>query len=278
MKILFLVFAIVSVLIGAFVSMIGYFANGLGLAGTAIGDVMYVAGMFSAAVSIVCVVLGIIKLRKGNVKKAVAFALVGVIYSVVMLAGMYIDEAVHTKLMEKDIANRKEEMYGENWDSAPAIEEIPELYAEVLNEVYAMAKDQLDGDLMGFGVVSMPEYYGDAPLDNIGFTIMDVNGDNVKELVIGTAAPVEAGGTAIFCIYSDPENPFYSVASIEGETYYLHSGEVDGTYLAEIGGANAAWLLEAEEGEAIVNINYQEGALDPVGRLTLNMIPFSQYK
>ena len=145
MKILFWVFAIVSVLIGAFVSMIGYFANGLELAGTAIGDVVYVAGMFSTAVSIVCVVLGIIKLRKGNVKKAVAFALVGVIYSVVMLAGMYIDEAVHTKLMEKDIANRKEEMYGENWDSAPAIEEIPELYAEVLNEVYAMAKDQLDG-------------------------------------------------------------------------------------------------------------------------------------
>ena len=148
----------------------------------------------------------------------------------------------------------------------------------VLNELYAIAKDQLDGDLMGFGVVSMPEYYGDAPLDNIGFALMDVNGDAVDELIIGTAAPVEAGGTAIFCIYSDPENPTYSVFSLEGETYFLHSGETEGTYLAEINGEDAAWQLVALEGQSMVDINYVEGVMDPAARLTLEMIPFSQYK
>ena len=276
MKILFWILAIVSIAAGAFISLVSSMADGLGLAGTAIGDVVYAAGTVSAVVSIVCVVLGIIVLRKGNVKKAVAFALVGVAYPLIVLAGMYVDEAVHTSLMEKDIADRKDEMYGENWDAAPVISDIPELYVEVLNEVYAIAKDELDGDLMGFGVVSMPNYYNGAPLDNIGFTLMDVNGDSVNELLIGTAAPVEAGGTGIFCIYSDPENPFYSVCSIEGETYFLH--EADGAYLAEIDGRDAAWELLAVEGERIVDINYVEGAMDPAGRLTLDMIPFAQYK
>ena len=275
MKILFWILAIVSVAVGAFVSFVSAMADGLGLAGTAIGDVVYAAGTVAAVVSIACVVLGIIVLRKGNMKKAVAFALVGMAYPLIVLAGMYVDEAVHTSRMEKDIADRKDEMYGENWDSAPAIGDIPELYVDVLNEVYAIAKDELDGDLMGFGVVAMPNYYNGAPLDNIGFTLMDVNGDSVNELVIGTAVPVE-GSTAVFAIYSDPENPFYSVASIEGETYYLH--EADGAYLAEIDGRDAAWQLMAVEGERIVDINYVEGAMDPAGRLTLEMIPFSQYK
>ena len=278
MKILFWILTILSLIAGLFVSVVGYFAEGLGLYSSMIGKIFCMAGILSVAVSVVCAVLGIIKLRKGNVKKAVVLALVGLVYSGVMIGGMFLDDAVDTVRMENDTADRKDEMYGENWDSAPAIEGIPELYVEVLNEIYAIAKDELDGDLMNFGVVAMPNYYGRAPLDNIGFTIMDVNGDNVNELVIGTAAPVESGGTAIFCIYSDPENPFSSVSSIEGETYYLHSGEAEGSYLAEIDGRDAAWELIALEGESIVDINYVEGAMDPAGRLTLEMIPFSQYK
>ena len=277
MKILFWLLAIVSIPIGLFMSYICYLSYGLDLYYGAVGAALCILGMLSVAVSVVCTVLGVIKLRKGHVKKAVLLALAGLVYSVIVLAGMFGEEAVDTMLMEKDIAERKDEMYGENWDSAPAVDGIPEQYVNVLNEVYAIAKDQLDGDLMGFGVVSMPEYYGDAPLDNIGFTLMDVNGDAVDELILGTAVPVE-GGTAVFAIYSDPENPFYSVSSIEGETYFLHPGETEGTYLAEIAGRDAAWQLMAVEGESIVDINYVEGVMNPADRLTLEMIPFSQYK
>ena len=277
MKILFWIIALLSVAAGLFMSGVCYFMHGLDLAGTAIGEVVCVAGILAVAVSVICAVLGIIKLRKGDVKKAVVFALAGVVYAGVILAGIYADDAVHTALMDKSIADNKDAMYGENWDSAPAVDGIPELYVEVLNEVYAVAKDRMDDELMNFGVVSMPEYYGDAPLDNIGFVLMDVNGDAVDEMVIGTAAPVE-GGTVIFAIYSDPENPFYSVNSMEGEIYYLHAGETDGTYLAEIGGRDAAWQFGVVEGEAMVDINYLEEAMDPAGRLTLEMIPFSQYK
>ena len=278
MKILFWILAIVSIPVGFYMTIIGYFADGLDLYSTWFGQVVDILAMFSLLVSIVCAVLGIIKLRKGNVKKAVLFALVGVAYSVMTLAGMFIDEAAGSILMARDLVERNEQMYGEGWDDAPNIEGIPEPYQEVLNKFYVVVRDEWPADqLVDLAALTMAEHYGDAPLDNIGFILMDVNGDGVDELMIGTTAPVEEGGTAIFCMYSDPENPFINLQTFEGEIYYLHSGEAN-TYVAEIGGADAAWLMGAKEGESIVDITYQEGAMDPAGRLTLEMIPFSQYK
>ncbi|MBO5666404.1 MAG: hypothetical protein J6S45_03040 [Firmicutes bacterium] len=255
-----------------------WLSEGLGLVGTGLGLVVVYAGMISVIVSIVCMVLGLKQLRKGDAKKAVAFALVGVIYSGVILAGIYIDDVMHTKQLEKDIAERNEEKYGEGWDEAPAIEGIPELYQEVLNKFYVAVRDQWPEDqLIDLAALSMAEYYGDASLDNVGFALMDVNSDGVDELVIGSTAPVEEGGTLIFCMYSDPENPYVNLSGVEGKSYYLHFSE-ENTYVAEIKDADAAWLLGAEEGSNMVDITYQEGALDPAGRLVLEMIPFAQYK
>ena len=285
MKILFWLLAIASIPLGFFMTIVSWFAEGLDLSSTGIGVVVCYAGMFSLVVSIVCAVLGIIKLRKGNVKKAVIFALVGVVYSVAILAGMCIDEAVHSVRMDRDIAAREEEMYGEGWNSAPAIEGIPKLYQEVLNKFYVAVRDEWSRDQrVDVAITEMAGYFGDASLDNIGFILMDVNGDGVNELMIGTTAPVDEGGTAIFCIYSDPVCPHNTLDGVEGEIFYLHPGQ-DGTYMAEIGGSyvpedgtKGYWLLGAYEDERIVDINFQEGVLDPAGRLTLEMIPFSRYK
>ena len=65
-------------------------------------------------ISIVCMVLGVKKLRKGDVKKAVVLALVGLVYSGIILAGMFVDDAVDTKHLEQDIAERNEQLYGED--------------------------------------------------------------------------------------------------------------------------------------------------------------------
>lgn len=278
MKLLFWILAILSIPAGLLMSVTCWFSEGLGLVGTGLGLVVVYAGMISVIVSIVCMVLGLKQLRKGDAKKAVAFALVGVIYSGVILAGIYVDDVMHTKQLEKDIAERNEEKYGEGWDEAPAIEGIPELYQEVLNKFYVAVRDQWPEDqLIDLAALSMAEYYGDASLDNVGFALMDVNSDGVDELVIGSTAPVEEGGTLIFCMYSDPENPYVNLSGVEGKSYYLHFSE-ENTYVAEIKDADAAWLLEAEEGSNMVDITYQEGALDPAGRLVLEMIPFAQYK
>ena len=278
MKLLFWILAILSIPAGLLMSVTCWLSEGLGLVGTGLGLVVVYAGMISVIVSIVCMVLGLKQLRKGDAKKAVAFALVGVIYSGVILAGIYIDDVMHTKQLEKEIAERNEEKYGEGWDEAPAIEGIPELYQEVLNKFYVAVRDQWPEDqLIDLAALSMAEYYGDASLDNVGFALMDVNSDGVDELVIGSTAPVEEGGTLIFCMYSDPENPYVNLSGVEGKSYYLHFSE-ENTYVAEIKDADAAWLLEAEEGSNMVDITYQEGALDPAGRLVLEMIPFAQYK
>ena len=126
MKILFWIFAVMSIVAGLFVSFLCYLSHGLDLSGTVIGEVVCIVGMLALVVCIVCMVLGIRRLRKGDVKKAVVFALAGVVYSGIILAGVYVDDAVHTALMDKSIADNKDAMYGENWDSAPAIADIPE--------------------------------------------------------------------------------------------------------------------------------------------------------
>ena len=278
MKILFWILAILSLPIGFFMTLIGSFSDGLGLYSTVFGKVICIMAAISLLVSVVCTVLGIIQLRRKNVKKAVFCVLAGLAYSAVLIAGMFIDEEVGTIRMDKDIAARNEQMYGENWDAPPAIEGIPELYQEVLNKFYAVVRDRRPADmLMDLGAMTLPEHYGDASLENIGFILMDVNGDGVDEMMVGTTAPVAEGGTAIFCMYSDPENPFVNLQTFENEIYYLHAGEGN-TYVAEIGGADAAWLLMAEEDSSLVDIIYQEGALDPADRLTLEMISLSQYK
>ena len=285
MKILFWILAITSLPVGLFMSFVSWVAESLGLSGTGIGVIVCYAGMFSVVVSIVCAVLGMIKLRKGNVKKAVIFALVGVAYSGIILGGMYIDEAVHAVMMDRDIAARDEAMYGEGWDSAPAIDGIPELYQEVLNKFYVAVRDEWPRDqIVDVATTEMAGYFGDASLDNIGFILMDVNGDGVDELMIGTTAPVDESGTAIFCMYSDPKCPHNTLDGVEGQIFYLHPGQ-GSTHMAEIGGSyvpedgiKGYWLLGAYEDDRIVDINFQEGTLDPANRLTLEMIPFSQYK
>ena len=278
LKILFWILAVLSLPVGLFMTLIGSFSDGLGLYSTVFGKVICMMSTISLLVSIVCAVLGIIQLRRKNVRKAVFRVLAGLAYFVVLIACMFIDAEVGDIRMDKDVAARNEQMYGENWDAPPAIEGIPELYQEALNKFYAVVRDRRPADmLMDLGAMTMPEHYGDASLDNIGFILMDVNADGVEELLVGTTAPAEEGGTAIFCMYSDPENPFINLQTFEGEIYYLHAGEAD-TYVAEIGGQDAAWLLQAEEDSNLVDIIYQEGALDPANRLTLEMIPFSQYK
>ena len=279
MKALFWILAILSIPVGLFVSIVCWMSNGLGLAGTVIGEVVCIAGIPAVIVSIACMVLGIGKLRKGNGKKAVVFALVGLIYSAVILGGYFLDDAVDTMLMEKDIAERNEQMYGENWDAAPAIEGIPQLYQEVLNEYYAVVRDRWTADqLMGLGACAMADYYGDQPLDNIGFVLMDLNGDGLDEMLIGNAAAEQGKGTEIFCIYTDPENPFYAINSVEGDLHYLYAGEAEGTYDVEIVGLDAAWVIVPAETENTFDFDYREGAMDPAGRLMPELTPFSSYK
>ena len=41
---------------------------------------------------------------------------------------------------------------------------------------------------------------------------------------------------------------------------------------------NASWSLIQGTADNLIDFNYVEGALDPMNRLTLEMIPFADYK
>lgn len=74
------------------------------------------------------------------------------------------------------------------------------------------------------------------------------------------------------------ENPCYAINSVEGDAYYLHAGEVDGTCKAEFVGSQAAWAIEPATAENVFGFSYWEGEMDSDGRMVLDMLPFSLYK
>jgi hypothetical protein len=82
----------------------------------------------------------------------------------------------------------------------------------------------------------------------------------------------------IFCIYSDPENPFYAINSVEGHSYYLHEGETEGTYAVERAGSDVVFAIQSAGADGVFDFDVLERAMDPAGRLILEMIPFAQYK
>lgn len=278
-KVLFGILAIASVLAGLFASVVGFFSLGLGLSGSGVGAVLDVIGTLGVFAGIFGVVMGIIKLRKSKTKQAFLFVLLGVILCAVYLLGFTVNEAVSTIHFEQEVAAQMEELYGEGWNSAPAIEGIPELYQEVLNKFYVVVKNRWSAEeLMDLGAVAMPDYYGDVAEENIGFALMDLNGDQVDELVIGTTNPAEGEGTILFCIFSDPKNPFYSFSSVEGEIHYLHTNAADGSYLMEVVNPSVVWQIQPAQEENVFDFIAWDGTVDPSGRMTLELIPFSQYK
>lgn len=276
MVILSWLFGAMSIFGGIFMSFACWLAHGLGLEGTIVGEVASIAGIFSILVGIAGVILGTRSRRRGGGKRALVLLLAGMIYSCSILVLMEVDTLLYRGQRDRAYEERMNEMYGEGWDSAPAIEGIPELYQTELNKFYVAIRDRWPAeDVQDMGTVTMVDYYGEASLENIGFALMDLNGDDIDELVIGTA---EGEETVIFCIYSNVKNPHYSIGSMEGDIYYLHSGTEEGTYVAEIVGHDSVWVIKPAIPGGIFDMENREGTPDPAGRLTLEMIPFSRYK
>ena len=280
MKILAWILAVVMIPVGLFASFIFYVSFGLGLSPGSVGGILCMVGALSAVICIVGSVLGIRQLRRGNVKKAFALILAGAVFIGIIAAGLGICEAVNTKRVAQIVADEQAQLYGENWDAPPAMEGIPENCVELMNQYYAIVRDAWPAEELNMiSSVAMADYYGDAPLDNIGFCFKDLNGDGINELIIGTAEPTAEGGTAFFCVYYGSGDVSGTLDSEVGEIYYLHDGETEGAYVAEQFGSGLTWVIEpAVEGDEYVAITEREGAVDPAGRLILEMIPFSQYK
>ena len=107
----------------------------------------------------------------------------------------------------KDVDAAESEAAATNEDAAENQDEQIDylsIYAPVLNEVYAVLRDGFDeeGDYWytSFGVIETAQWSdsGDA-LDSVGYAIMDVSGDGIPELLVGTipVVPSDSGAPEV---------------------------------------------------------------------------------
>ena len=97
-------------------------------------------------------------------------------------------------------------------------------------------------------------YYGGTPLDNIGFTLMDLDGDGIPELIIGAILGSDRD-PLVFEIWTVHNgDPVMLAQSGSHNRYYLQYSEEEDlwsvAYEAENGAANhAVYYLQLVEGE-----------------------------
>lgn len=286
MKILFWILTVLMIPVylvcSFFFDMSGHIGGYGGPIGT-VADIVCLLGSFTIVVGIIGLVLGIVWfVKKNQTKQAFLFTLMGLIYALVLFGCLFALEGVHDRQMDADIDERYREKFGENWDEPSNFSDIPEHYAFILNQCYVVVTECWPEEEIrstNLNMYSMPEYYG----ENIGFILMDLNADGSEELLIGTANAVD-GGTLVFSGYTDPTNPYEIMNGVEGKMFYIHEGE-NSLYRAELCGTyeDGTVITGTKEfylgaGDGIFDWDYVDDELDASGRLTLEIIPFTDYR
>ena len=173
-----------------------------------------------------------------------------------------------------------EETIPEPEETVPAPEDTPtveQAYAVVIGEYYTALEQRWSGaDLMENGLNYMTaDCYGDAPLENLGYAIADIDGDGVPELLIGTIHGDEFYDKMIFSLYTLDENGVNKLVfdGTERNRYY-YAGE---SRFANQGSSayNDSFdtTVKLEEGE-MIDMTYTTAPADYV---QLELTPFSQW-
>ena len=147
-------------------------------------------------------------------------------------------------------------------------------YADVFSTYTTLLTEGWGGEeLMAHDLPLLIMYcVGEAPFDNMGYLLLDVDSDGTRELLIGTLASDEFYAPIVFEMYTlTPEGSVVRVfSSQERARYYLCQ---DNTFLFE--GANSA------ADSVSCSYSYAAGTLTEIAGTaaqpqTLSYIPFSQ--
>ena len=130
------------------------------------------------------------------------------------------------------------------------------VYARQIERYYTAISQQWDENAYLDHELSplVTRYYDGNPLDNVGFTFMDLDGDGIWELIIGAIQNAEQD-PLVFEIWALKNNePVMLVQSGSHNRYYLQYAEEDDlwsvAYEAENGAANrAVYYLQLQDGE-----------------------------
>ena len=180
----------------------------------------------------------------------------------------------------KETAPAPEETQPEPEQPVPDPEETPtveQAYAVVIGEYYTALEQRWNGaELMEDGLNYMAaDCYGDAPLENLGYAIADIDGDGVPELLIGTIKADEFYDKMIFSLYTLDEDGVNRLVfdGTERNRYY-YAGE---NRFANLGSSASNDSFETtvklEEGE-MIDMTYTTA---PESYVQLELTPFSQW-
>lgn len=165
-------------------------------------------------------------------------------------------------------------------ETVPAPEETPSVeqaYAVVIGEYYTALEQRWNGaELMEDGLNYMAaDCYGDEPLENLGYAIVDLDGDGVPELLIGPINADEFFDKMIFSLYTLDENGVNKLVfdGTERNRYY-YAGE---NRFANQGSSayndSFETTVKLEDGE-MIDMTYTTAPADYV---QLELTPFSQW-
>ena len=165
-------------------------------------------------------------------------------------------------------------------EAVPAPEETPtveQAYAVVIGEYYTALEQRWNGaELMEDGLNYMAaDCYGDAPLENLGYAIADIDGDGVQELLIGTIKADEFYEKMVFSLYTLDENGVNKLVfdGTERNRYY-YAGE---NRFANLGSSafndSFETTVKLQEGE-MIDMTYTTAPADYVQP---ELTPFSQW-
>lgn len=130
------------------------------------------------------------------------------------------------------------------------------VYAQQIERYYTAISQQWDENAYLDHELSplVTRYYDGNPLDNVGFTFMDLDGDGIWELIIGAIQNAEQD-PLVFEIWAlKNDEPVMLVQSGSHNRYYLQYAEEDNlwsvAYEAENGAANrAVYYLQLQDGK-----------------------------
>jgi len=161
-------------------------------------------------------------------------------------------------------------------ESPEEIPAVPQTYAETL-DLYAQAlSEQWNGnELTDKGLNHMVrDCYGDAPLENIGYLIADLDGDGNQELVIGVTEAVtdEFYGKVVLDLYTAGQDTAVFSSTERDRLYYA-----GGSQFASLGSSSASESFETTvklEGGELIDMTR---TTDPADYVQMELIHMSQW-
>lgn len=157
--------------------------------------------------------------------------------------------------------------------------EIPAVYEELLDTYVTALNEKWDGNaLMGQGLNLMAlDLYDGEQLDNIGYGVMDIDGNGTDELIIGTTASVtdDFYGKVIFDLYTlGQDDARIQVLSSTARNRYFYAG---GQLFVDLGSSSADDSTNATlsyEGMGLTDINK---VTDPADYVQMDLIPLRKW-